>query len=200
MTSIETFGKNENSLLKRALICNFAGDFQIVKTEIPRQSYEESVVMNGYKIKNLLLAAMFPIIVLIFCACYLVSTNGMAKKILQYPYAIIGTIIVLTVWVIWDEAKILLLKFSNNIAVAPFESPKKLVQISIFMVGTLLYLILISVVGYFVITWLFCILLMYWLGERKLFRIFYIATGFIAFEYIIFRVLLYVPLPKGILI
>jgi putative tricarboxylic transport membrane protein len=72
--------------------------------------------------------------------------------------------------------------------------------VGIFLGMTILYVILMQFIGYSISTFAYLISGMYYLKYRKWKTMLSITIGWILFSYFAFYRLLYVPLPKGILI
>ncbi len=70
----------------------------------------------------------------------------------------------------------------------------------VYLGFTILYLILMQYIGYFISTILFLVGGMYYLAYRKWKVIIYLTAGWLLFSYFAFYKLLYVPLPTGKLI
>lgn len=157
--------------------------------------------MNN-KTNELITSLIFPIFVVIFCVCYLVSTRGLKIEILRYPFFMIAGLAILVVLIAMDEIK--KIKRQPNVGKKEnvLEKFKKfdIKGIAFLIITSVIYLILIPVVGYFSITWAFTIFLMYWLGERKIIKVVIISTGFIIMQYVVFQVFLYLPIPTGFFI
>ncbi len=73
-------------------------------------------------------------------------------------------------------------------------------KVSAFIVMTILYIIIMQFIGYYLSTVIYLILGMYYLSYRNWIVMISIAGGWVVFSYIAFYRLLYVPLPKGMLI
>ena len=69
--------------------------------------------------------------------------------------------------------------------------------VAIAFVWLALYLIAIQTIGYFVSSFVFLAVSIYGLGYRKLPMIALISVGWLAFSYVVFYRLLYIPLPVG---
>jgi putative tricarboxylic transport membrane protein len=69
----------------------------------------------------------------------------------------------------------------------------------ILMIFFIIYVMLIPKVGFFVSSFLFVMLLKYYLGSRKLWELVLIPTGLLSIVYLIFVKLLLIKLPPGIL-
>ncbi|MEA3287465.1 MAG: tripartite tricarboxylate transporter substrate-binding protein [Candidatus Marinimicrobia bacterium] len=91
---------------------------------------------------------------------------------------------------------LLLFKTFRNVAEVSESGPR--VDIVLNFIGFLVvYLLLMQVIGYFLSTFGFVIVGLYYLGYRKWRNIFIISGGWILFSYLIFYKTLYVPLPLG---
>ncbi len=66
-----------------------------------------------------------------------------------------------------------------------------------FIVLMTIYVPCVWLLGYFVSTFLFLVVAMMLLGERRVGRVTGIATGWLVFSYIVFARVLFVPLPVG---
>jgi len=87
--------------------------------------------------------------------------------------------------------------FRNNESVAE-TGPR--VDIVLSFIGFLvIYLIAMQIFGYFLSTFAFIIVGLYYLGYRKWRNTLIIASSWILFSYIVFYKTLYVPLPLGML-
>jgi len=73
-------------------------------------------------------------------------------------------------------------------------------KVAVFVVMTILYIVVMQFIGYYLTTVIYLILGMYYLSYRNWIVMISIAGGWIVFSYFAFYRLLYVPLPKGMLI
>lgn len=73
-------------------------------------------------------------------------------------------------------------------------------KVSIFIAMTILYLLIMQIIGYYLATVIYLIYGMYYLAYRDWKVMISMTAGWILFSYFAFYRLLYVPLPKGILI
>ena len=73
-------------------------------------------------------------------------------------------------------------------------------KVAVFIAMTILYLIIMQYIGYYVSTVLFLSLGMIYLGYRNWKVVVPVSAGWILFSYFMFYRLLFVPLPRGILI
>jgi putative tricarboxylic transport membrane protein len=73
-------------------------------------------------------------------------------------------------------------------------------KVAIFIVMIILYIIIMQVIGYYLATALFLISGMYFLTYRNWKVMISISAGWTLFSYFAFYRLLYVPLPRGLLI
>lgn len=73
-------------------------------------------------------------------------------------------------------------------------------KVSIFMAMTILYLIIMQLIGYYLATIIFLLSGMYYLAYKNWKVMISMTAGWILFSYFAFYRLLYVPLPKGMLI
>ncbi|MDA3938844.1 MAG: tripartite tricarboxylate transporter TctB family protein [Spirochaetia bacterium] len=73
-------------------------------------------------------------------------------------------------------------------------------KVSIFIALTILYLLIMQIIGYYLATTIYLISGMYYLAYRDWKVMISISAGWILFSYFAFYRLLYVPLPKGLLI
>ena len=139
---------------------------------------------------------------MIFSICYLFFTNELDSKILRYPYFMIAGLVILITLIAVDEIKKSKKVINSESEEDVLTKFKKfdLRGIVFLIASSIIYLILIPIVGYFSTTWVFAILLMYWLGERKIYKVIIISTLFTLIQYIIFQVFLYLPIPRGFLI
>jgi hypothetical protein len=83
---------------------------------------------------------------------------------------------------------------------SPDEAPGDLVLPIKFMAAILGYIVLMVLVGYFIASLFFLGVAMTLLSYRRRLVILAIGCGWIAFSYLIFYRVLYVPLPTGLLI
>ena len=75
----------------------------------------------------------------------------------------------------------------------------KIGKVAVFIVMTILYIIIMQFIGYYLSTVIYLILGMYYLSYRNWIVMISVAGGWILFSYFAFYRLLYVPLPKGML-
>jgi len=73
-------------------------------------------------------------------------------------------------------------------------------KVMVFIIMTVLYLIIMQIVGYNISTIIYLITGMYYLSYRNWKVMISLTAGWILFSYFAFYRLLYVPLPRGILI
>lgn len=73
-------------------------------------------------------------------------------------------------------------------------------KVAVFIAMTILYLIIMQFIGYYLATVLFLFSGMYYLAYREWKVIISLSAGWILFSYFAFYRLLYVPLPRGLLI
>jgi len=73
-------------------------------------------------------------------------------------------------------------------------------KVAAFIIMTILYIIVMQFIGYYLATIIYLILGMYYLSYRNWTVMVSIAAGWVIFSYFAFYRLLYVPLPKGMLI
>lgn len=73
-------------------------------------------------------------------------------------------------------------------------------KVAVFIVMTILYLIVMQFIGYNLATAIYLILCMYYLAYRDWKVMISLTAGWILFSYFAFYRLLYVPLPRGLLI
>ncbi len=76
-------------------------------------------------------------------------------------------------------------------------APGHILRVLLFGGWLVLYLSAISVLGYFLSTFVFLIGAMYFLGYRRPLVAIAVATVWVAFSYLVFARLLYIPLPVG---
>jgi len=67
----------------------------------------------------------------------------------------------------------------------------------LFIGSTVAYLLIMQFIGYYLSTFLFLILVMYFLSYRKHLIIFSVSGGWLLFAYLVFQRMLYIPLPQG---
>ena len=73
-------------------------------------------------------------------------------------------------------------------------------KVAVFIVMTIIYLIIMQLIGYNLSTIIYLILGMYYLSYRDWKVMISLTAGWILFSYFAFYRLLYVPLPRGLLI
>ena len=73
-------------------------------------------------------------------------------------------------------------------------------KVAVFIGMTILYLIIMQLIGYYLSTIIYLILGMYYLAYRDWKVMISLTAGWILFSYFAFYRLLYVPLPRGLLI
>ena len=73
-------------------------------------------------------------------------------------------------------------------------------KVAVFIVMTIVYLIIMQLIGYYLSTIIYLILGMYYLAYRDWKVMISLTAGWILFSYFAFYRLLYVPLPRGLLI
>lgn len=73
-------------------------------------------------------------------------------------------------------------------------------KVSVFIAMTILYLIIMQIIGYYAATVIYLISGMYYLAYRNWKVMISLSAGWILFSYFAFYRLLYVPLPRGLLI
>ena len=73
-------------------------------------------------------------------------------------------------------------------------------KVSVFIGMTIIYLIIMQIIGYYLATIIYLISGMYYLAYRDWKVMISMTAGWILFSYFAFYRLLYVPLPKGLLI
>jgi len=73
-------------------------------------------------------------------------------------------------------------------------------KVSVFIAMTILYLLLMQIIGYYLATIIYLISGMYYLAYRNWKVMISMTAGWVLFSYFAFYRLLYVPLPRGLLI
>ncbi len=73
-------------------------------------------------------------------------------------------------------------------------------KVSIFITMTILYLLVMQVIGYYLATIIYLVTGMYYLAYRNWKVMISMTAGWVLFSYFAFYRLLYVPLPRGLLI
>jgi len=73
-------------------------------------------------------------------------------------------------------------------------------KVFVFIAMTILYLFVMQIVGYYLATIIYLILGMYYLAYRDWKVMITLTAGWVLFSYFAFYRLLYVPLPRGLLI
>jgi len=71
-------------------------------------------------------------------------------------------------------------------------------RVVIFLTMIILYIFLIDVLGYFLLTPIFVFLSLFYLKAVKLYNAIFISVGSTLFVYALFNVFLNIPLPKGV--
>lgn len=66
-----------------------------------------------------------------------------------------------------------------------------------FIASTVAYLLVMQVLGYYLTTFVFLVVIMYLLSYRKYAIMLAIASGWLLFAYVVFQRMLYIPLPQG---
>jgi len=135
------------------------------------------------------------IILLIFCVLYFYLSLSLSIQSKTYPQIIILllsflSIVLLTIATFKGEKKI---ENKNN--------KEKIITSRVFCVFiiTLVYIFLIEKIGFYIDTEIFLVGLIYFLGVRNLKIVFFVPLLFTFFLFIIFRLLLRIPTPIGIL-
>ncbi len=111
-----------------------------------------------------------------------------------YPRYIALTVIILTTIQLVST-----LRSKKDPDLLPLD-PAGLKRASVVFVGSLVYILLMGIVGFFVMTAIY-LLVMLWLFEvRKLSTMAIVTVSMVVFIYVGFKVLFGVPVPEGILI
>ena len=132
-------------------------------------------------------------ILLLISGIYYYMTTKLPEKAALYPTFVVSILAVLSIMFI---IKTLISKEKNN--------EKKIFdgfqvkQFIFILLMSVAYVGLMSVVGYFTTTFLFLIISLFGLKANKMHSI-YTSIGFSIFIFIIFKMLLNVPLPRGII-
>jgi hypothetical protein len=127
---------------------------------------------------------------------FVVLLNFPAKK-----QAGIGASVVPLIWIVGITAfSILLLVKALLRGEEPDPEWGRVGVVFSYLGGTILYIILMNYIGYFIATALFLVASMYFLHYRNWKVMVSVAAGWVLFSYFAFYRLLYVPLPKGTLL
>ena len=73
-------------------------------------------------------------------------------------------------------------------------------KVSVFIALTILYLLIMQIIGYYLATIIYLVTGMYYLAYRNWKVMISMTAGWVLFSYFAFYRLLYVPLPRGLLI
>lgn len=112
---------------------------------------------------------------------------GAAKFPLFFSYALLGLCSIGIIRTLVNK------KIPSAVATAPLSIKKSIIAILL----NVLVIYLISLIGFHLATFLFSSALMWLLGVRNKVRIMLYSTGLVMMIYLIFQVLLNVPLPMG---
>lgn len=151
------------------------------------------------KLKELLKKDLIvPLLLLIYCSTYFFEVSSLpnpeqALLLIKPVFIILAIAVVLHVVL---QFTLFNKKENNHVREEPF----KLKRSVIFAVATLVYILLIDVIGFVVTTFIYSSLLMYLLGEKRLMTLFVIPIVFIIILFMSLEVGLKIPLPKGFLI
>ncbi|MBV1820014.1 tripartite tricarboxylate transporter TctB family protein [Clostridium cochlearium] len=139
---------------------------------------------------NYILVGIISLISLIF----FIMNQRLPEKARVYPNFILGLMVFLIILLIIETKTNKSLQGSSNL----FENFEKK-QFLIVFISAVSYIVLLDIVGYFTTTVVYILSTLIMLKVDKS-KSAFITIGFTAFIYVIFSMLLKVPLPKGLII
>jgi len=141
--------------------------------------------------KNMILSSAF----ILTMTAMLVTTLKSNRKAMTYPY-------VLMAFVVFFSLVLLIQSILKNRQTVDQDPPEKLIRKALiliviccaFMLG---YILSISLLGYLLSTFLFMLVVMLYLKEKKWFVLLLVPAGLAGFLYALFNMVLKVSLPAG---
>ena len=154
-------------------------------------------IIRRSSFKRYLVRLLFPVFFIEMAIGFLIVSVGLSGKLDDA----VGPAVIP---VLWEIAIILLSLYILVETLLGHDKPDppwgKIKLVGIFLVFTILYLYLIIYIGYYIATVIYLAVSIYLLNYRDWKVITVLSVSWIAFSYFAFYRLLYVPLPKGILI
>jgi len=135
---------------------------------------------------------LVPILFIIFCFIYFPQTLSFSTDWRGYPQALLAILFILCV--IWLMIDIFYRKSSEQ-----HKSNIIFSRVICTAVSTLIYILMLNIVGFYLLTAIFIPLLMYFLGIRDIKLLIGVSIFFVILLYIGFSTFLGVPTPQGIL-
>lgn len=132
---------------------------------------------------------LFPILCLIFCGVYYYQTLSISSA--GYPQVLLIILFILSI--IWLLIDIFVKKVKEDV-----KENIVLSRVIIFALSSLFYYFLIEIIGFYIITPIFMIFLMYVLGVKNIKLLLGVSIFFTFFLYLAFSIFLSLPAPKGI--
>jgi len=134
---------------------------------------------------------LIPILFIIFCGVYYYQTFSFSPDWRGYPQVLL--IILFFLSIIW-----LLIDFFNKKSTESTQLNIIFPRIIIAFLSTLAYIFLLKIIGFYMITLIFVIFLMYFLGIKNIKLLLGVGILFTVILYLGFSIFLGVPTPKGI--
>lgn len=157
--------------------------------------HEEVVERSaGYEVLSRLL---FPLLCLGLGVVYASATWGMPTRSLQYPYLVIAVLFLLTISTVAEDLlEIHRTEYQAALADS-LRSYYTVWNLSIYVaVGTVVYVVLITSVGFIVASFLVMVALMYLSGERNALVVGGVTAIVLALVYVVFIQLIGLSLPR----
>jgi len=135
---------------------------------------------------------LVPILFIIFCFVYFPQTLTFSADWRAYPQVLLVILFILCLF--WLLIEILYKRSSEH-----HESNIVFARVICTVILTLIYILMLNIVGFYLMTAIFISTLMYFLGIKEIKIIFGISVFFTILLYIGFSIFLGVPTPQGIL-
>ena len=136
-------------------------------------------------------------LVLILCVVFFIQSLNYPISAARLPQILIILIAILSILMLIEAIK----KRNETSAENKGEEETgkvNIMRVSIFVAMIALYIFLMDVIGYFILTPLFVFASMMFLKATNIRMAIFLAVGFTAFIYVLFSMFLHVPVPKGI--
>ncbi|WP_100012679.1 tripartite tricarboxylate transporter TctB family protein [Lentibacillus sediminis] len=137
------------------------------------------------------------VLVLIFCTVFFLESLNYPASAARLPQILIILVALLAIGM-FIEAFIKNKKTDVKSAVKKEAEKINVKRVVLFTILIALYIILIDVIGYFIVTPVFLFVAMTYLRATKVYMALILSIGFTVFIYGLFSMFLNIPLPMGI--
>ncbi|MDO4800127.1 MAG: tripartite tricarboxylate transporter TctB family protein [Bacillota bacterium] len=133
------------------------------------------------------------ILLICFCGLFYYLTLQLPQAAMIYPLLVISILLVLTL------IQLFVTYFNKKSEKSKAFEKLEWKQMGIVLLNSFIYIMLINVIGYVVSTLIYVLITLLFLKVSKKLSVM-VSVGFVAALYVLFQILLKVPLPKGFLI